>query len=134
MRATRSTPTSRSQAWGRSAQRAIRSRSLASVLDLLLDLDLAGIWDFTFSGLDIRNTFNTTIGGNLSVDVDVIGLVSQGFPFGNISLLNTPSFEVDFAALSPIQSFSVLVVPEPATLLLALAGGVGLFAIGRRRG
>lgn len=108
--------------------------TLASLVELMPQLDLAGIWDFRFSGLDLHDLFSTTIGANLSVDIDVFGLVSHSFPFGNVSLLNTPSFELDFAAASPFQAFSILVVPEAGTLLLFVAGNAGLLLVGRRRG
>jgi hypothetical protein len=107
--------------------------TLSSVIDLLPQLDLLGVWDFSFSGLDLHDTFSTTIGSNLSVDIDVAGVVSHSFPFGNVPLLNTPTFELDFASVSPFQSFSIFVVPEPGSLLLFAAGATGLLGVGRRR-
>ena len=105
--------------------------SSVSVLDPILDL--AGTWDFVFSKLDVTNSFRSTIGANLSIDVSVIGLFSENFPFANVSLLNTPAFGLDFATLAPIAAFSIMVVPEPGTLLLLGLGLGGLAASGRRR-
>jgi len=107
------------------------SLSSVSVLDPILDL--LGEWDFVFSGLDVTNSFSSTIGANLSIDVSAIGLFSESFPFANVSLLNTPSFGLDFAALAPIAAFSITVVPEPGTLLLLGLGLGGLAASSRRR-
>ncbi len=107
------------------------SLSSVSVLDPILDLP--GEWDFVFSGLDVANSFSSTIGANLSIDVSAIGLFSESFPFANVSLLNTPTFGLDFAALAPIAAFSITVVPEPGTLLLLGLGLGGLAASGRRR-
>jgi hypothetical protein len=112
------------------------SRSLAftldSVIDLMPNLDLLGIWDFSFTGVDLHDVFSTSIGGNLSVNINVFGLINQSFPFGNFTALNTPAFELDFAAAAPFQPFSIL-VPEPGTLLLFGVGAVGLIAVGQRR-
>jgi hypothetical protein len=108
----------------------ILSLSSVSVLDAILDLP--GEWDFEFTGLDVANTFRSTIGANLSIDVDLIGLFSESFPFANVSLLKTPTFGLDFAALAPIPAFSITVVPEPGTLLLFGLGLAGLAANGRR--
>lgn len=106
--------------------------SLTGTSFLDVNLDQPGIWDFTFTGLDIADTFHSTIGSNLSVDINVIGLIDQSFPFGSIPLLNTPSFGLDFASLGPLSAFSIL-VPEPGTGLLLVSGLLGLAAFGRRR-
>jgi len=105
--------------------------SSVSVLDPILDL--MGTWDFVFSKLDVTNSFNSTIGANLSIDVSAVGLFSKNFPFANVSLLNTSPFGLDFATLAPIAAFSITVVPEPGTLLLLGLGLGGLAASGRRR-
>jgi hypothetical protein len=105
------------------------SLSGVSVLDALLDE--AGTWDFTFLGLDIRNVFSSVIGANLAIEVSAVG-ASWDFPFANVSLLNTPSFELNFASLSPLSAFSIT-VPEPSTLFLMSAGLGGLLLGGRRR-
>lgn len=100
-----------------------------SILDA--ELDRPGTWDFSFADLDIANTFHTTIGANPSVDLSAVG-VSKSFPFSNISLLNTPAFDPDFASLSPLASFSVQ-VPEPGTLVLMALSLAGIAISGRRR-
>jgi hypothetical protein len=105
--------------------------SSVSVLDALLDLH--GAWDFVFSGVDVASAFSSTIGANLSIDVSAVGLFNESFPFANVSLLNTPSFALDFATLSPFAAFSIMVVPEPGTLLLFGLGLGGLAVNGRRR-
>jgi hypothetical protein len=105
------------------------SLSGVSVLDALLDVP--GTWDFTFLGLDIRNVFSSVIGANLAIELSAVGL-SWDFPFANVSLLNTPSFELNFASLAPISAFSIT-VPEPSTLLLMSLGLGGLLLAGRRQ-
>lgn len=108
--------------------------SLAGSSFLDFDLDQAGLWDFDFLGLDVANTFSTTIGANLSVDLGCcFGAISKSFPFGNVSLLNTPSFGLDFGAKSLLGAFSISVVPEPGSTALVLLGLAGLFVTGRRR-
>ncbi|NNL66290.1 MAG: hypothetical protein HKP30_08615 [Myxococcales bacterium] len=107
--------------------------SLQDVSVLDVDLDEAGIWDFDLLGLDIANTFSTTIGANLSVDLECcFGAIGTSFPFGNVSLLNTPSFALDFGARNLASAFSILVVPEPGATGLVLLGLGGLLAAGRR--
>ncbi len=110
------------------------SLSLAGLGFVDVDLDLPGIWDFAFLDLDIANVFSTKIGMNLSADLDCcFGAVSKTFPFGNVSLLDTPSFGLDFGALSPGGGFSIAVIPEPGTALLLAVGLGGLAGFGRPR-
>jgi hypothetical protein len=105
--------------------------SISGLSFLDAELDRPGTWDFSFASLDIANTFHTTIGANLSVDLSAVGL-TKSFPFSNISLLDTPAFDLDFASLPLISGFAIQ-VPEPGTLMLMALSLAGIAISGRRR-
>ena len=112
-------------------QRMVPFDLMNPVLDV--NLDLPGIWDFSFENVDVNSLFDTSIGGSLALDVDLIGVISKHFPFANLHLLDTPSFALDFAALDVPTGFSIAVIPEPSTGLLFGMGLAGLALCGRPR-
>ena len=101
-----------------------------SFLDI--ELDLAGHWDFSFLGLDLENTVNTTIGAGLSLDAFVAGLFDRRVNFGSVPLLSTGDYGIDFADRS-VSNWFTITVPEAGTGMLLVAGLCGLFAFGLPR-
>lgn len=102
----------------------------ASVLDVLLPE--AGEWRFGFLDLDLDNTFWSTMGGSLSLDIDVFGVIDESWSFASLDLLDTPRFALDFGELDVASAFSIT-VPEPGSGWLLASGLVGLAFAGRRR-
>lgn len=106
--------------------------SFAGASVLTANLDMEGMWDFSLLSVDLANTFWSTMGGSLSFDVDVIGLINESWSFASINLLNTGGFDLNFGSKNLLDTFSIY-VPEPATGLLLATGLIGLAVAGRRR-
>jgi hypothetical protein len=101
-----------------------------SVLDV--NLDEPGIWDFSFTGLTLDNTWWSTFGASITADAWYNYLLSSGtvnIPIAALNLFNSSQFGLNFGQLAA-AGFSIDVVPEPGTLLLLGAGLLGLFLVG----
>ncbi|MCB1995991.1 MAG: PEP-CTERM sorting domain-containing protein [Burkholderiaceae bacterium] len=121
---------------------------------LSFDLGSAGTWDFSYLDLSLANRFTTQfvmdmlayveygVGiycGDLGTDSDNIACTDDRVRanLAGVSLFNSPEIRLAFGPLDTGTAFSVEVlaapVPEPASLLLMLAGSGALLMHRRRR-
>ncbi len=90
------------------------------------------------------NVLGTVYSGNASVASDVYNQLSGGTVsvVGNVVTITMPYyttgyFEVDNVQLTPIfagQLVATAVIPEPASIIAAMLGGLSLAALWRHRG
>lgn len=119
---------------------------------LSFDLARAGLWDFSYSALSVANRFTTQFGldirpyieygygvfcGNLGTDSDNILCTDERLSttLVGINLFSSPMLTLAYGSLDTGTAFSIDVlaapVPEPASVLMMLAGAGALLA--RRR-
>lgn len=138
-----------------SGETVLQALSLDSSAEQWLSFDLgrAGTWDFSYLGLDLANRFNTQFAmdmlayieygvgvycGDLGTDADNVLCTDDRLrtSLAGINLFRSPDIRLAYGQLDTGTAFSVDVmaapVPEPASLVLMLAG-TGVLLVRRRR-